>query len=215
MDLKKILIFSAGEGSQEIVRVIIEDINRIKPTWEILGFVDINREKVGTEIAGYPVFGESPEAEVDSDEIFGICGVMNCELRQKIIEDEIEKKGFNLASLIHPSAMKLDDFQSGPGLIMYPGVKVSYGVRLGKGVFINYNSMLGHHVSIDDYTFIAPSVTINARCLIGKLCMIGSGATFVPGVSVGDKAAVGVGTTIFSTVKSGIAVTDFPRKITK
>lgn len=215
MALKKILIFGAGEGSQEIVRVIIDDINRIKPTWKVFGFIDVDRKKIGTEILGYPVFGESYNADFGSDEIFGICGVMNCGLRQKITEDEIEKKGFHLASLIHPSVIKPDDFESGPGLIMYPGVKVSYDVKLGKGVFINYNSMLGHHVSIDDYTFIAPSATINARCSIGKSCVIGSGATFIPGVSVGSNAVVGIGTTIFSTVKSGSVVTDLPRKITK
>lgn len=215
MALKRILIFGAGEGSQEIVRVIIDDINKIKPTWKILGFIDIDREKAGTEIFGYPVLGESCDVDRDSDEIFGISGVMNCKLRQKIIEDEIEKKGFHLASLIHPSAMKPDDFRSGSGLIMYPGVKVSYGVKLGKGVLINYNSMLGHHVSIDDYTFIAPSAIINARCSIGKSCVIGSGATLIPGVSIGSNAVVGVGTTIFLTVKPGTVVTDFPRKITK
>lgn len=213
MVLKKIFIFGAGEGSQEIVKVIIDDINMVKPTWKILGFIDNDPKKVGTEILGYPVLDQSFGA--DSDEAFGICGTMNCELRRKITEDEIEKKGFHLASLVHPSVIKPDDFESEPGLIMYPGVKTSYGAKLGKGVFINYNSMLGHHVSIDDYTFIAPSVTINAHCSVGKSSVIGSGATFVPGVSVGDNAVIGVNTTILSTVNSGTVVIDFPRKITK
>ena len=213
MTLKKLLIFGAGEGGQEILRVIIDDINKITPTWDILGFIDNDPDKVGTELLGYPVYGDS--LDLDSDEIYGICGVMNCEIRQRIIEDEIEKNGFYLTSIIHPSVNKPDDFIPKPGLIMYPGVKVSYGVKLGKGVFVNYNSMLGHHVTVDDYTFIAPGVTINAHCSIGKFCVIGSGATFVPGVSVGSNAVVGVGTTIFSTVKSGTTVISFPRKITK
>lgn len=213
MALKKILIFGAGEGSQEIVKVIIDDINKVKPTWQILGFVDTDHKKTGIEILGYTVFGASLNG--NCEEIFGICGVMNCGLRQKIIEDEIEKNGIHLASLIHPSAITSGDFQSGPGLIIYPGVKVSYGVRVGKGVFINYNSVLGHHVAIGDYAFIAPSATINARCTIGRSCVIGSGATLIPGISIGENAVVGMGTAIFSTVKPGGTVTDLPRKITK
>lgn len=215
MALKKILIFGAGEGGQEIVKIIIDDINRVSPTWQVLGFIDVDSKKAGTKIFGYPVFDDTHNISAESGHIFGICGVMDCALRQKITEYEIEKNGFSLASLVHPSVLKSDDFQSGPGLIMYPGVKVSYGVKLGKGVFTNYNSILGHHVSIDDYAFIAPAATINARCSIGKLSIIGSGATLIPGISVGERAIVGIGTTIFSTVKPGTSVTDLPRKIIK
>ena len=85
MASKNIFIFGAGDGSQELLRVLIDDINKITPTWDVLGFIDNDPEKVGTELLGYPVFDNS--LDPDSDEIYGISGVMDCELRQKIIEE--------------------------------------------------------------------------------------------------------------------------------
>ena len=54
-DMKKLIIITAGSGSREVL-LAIEEINRISPTWEILGFVDENPDLIGKEIDGYPVF---------------------------------------------------------------------------------------------------------------------------------------------------------------
>lgn len=211
--MKKLIFFGAGEGSREVLHIIINDINKIKPTWQVLGFVDDDPKKSGINCDGYPVFGG--EYNGDTKDIYGACGLMNNHHRNRIIEDKIIAKGFSLASLIHPSIIKSDDFEAGEGLIIFPGVKISYNVKLGRGVMVNYNCLLGHDLRVGDYSFIGPSVTIPGRCQIGRLCLIGAGATFVPGIKIEDNSIIGAGSTIFSNVRKNSSVVDLPRKLTK
>ena len=209
--MNKIIIFGTGEGSQELLKVIIDDINRMKPSWEIIGFIDKDLSNKGEKIYGYPVLGTDYDG--DTDNIYGVCGVMDNELRKKIIHEEILGKGFRLASLIHPSIVQVPDFIHDSGVIMYPGSNISYNVKIGKGVTVNYNCVLGHDLVIDDYTYIGPSVTIAGQCTIGELCTIGAGSTLLQGVSIGNYSTVGIGTTIINNIDQNIHIIDFPRKI--
>ena len=213
MDLKKLIIFGAGEGSEEVLKILIEDINSISPTWEVLGFKDKNSKNHNSKLFGYPILND--EYDKISSKVYAICSVMENKIRHKIINEEIINKGYNLASLIHPSVHLAKDFEYGEGLLVYPGVKISYGVNVGRGVYLNYNSMIGHNVTINDYTFVAPSVTINARCHIGNHCIIGSGTTLAPGLSVGNNSIIGLGSTLFGNVDDNTSVVDYPKKIIK
>ena len=209
--MKKILIFGAGEGGIEILKVILSDINHTKPTWEIIGFVDSDPSKKGKTIAGINVY--EPDIQEFNNNIFGVCGVMDNELRKKIIHEEILGKGFQLASLIHPSIVQVPDFIHDSGVIMYPGSNISYNVKLGVGVTVNYNCVLGHDLVIANYTYIGPSVTIAGQCSIGELCTIGAGSTLLQGVSIGNYSTVGIGTTLIKSVKENTHIMEFPRVI--
>jgi len=223
--VKKLYVFGAGYGGQEIVRIIVNDLNRIRATWDVVGFIDDlwidahhAEPNAGTlggygAVSGYPVF-RAQDVKA-SGERYGICGIANPCLRKKVIEEEIEGKGFHLASLVHPSTVKSDDFVAASGLVVFPRVSISYNVKVGKGVFINYHCMLGHDVEIGDYTAIQPSATVNSRCQIGKQCTIGTGATLLPEIVMEDNSLIGAGSTVFTKIKTRTSVTDFPRKITK
>jgi sugar O-acyltransferase (sialic acid O-acetyltransferase NeuD family) len=206
---KKILIFGAGQGSQELLRIIIEDINRISLSWEVIGFIDKDISKKGAIISGYSVIGTKYDGA--TNDIFGICGVMNNEIREKITNEEIIGNGLKLATLIHPSVIKASDFIPSAGLIVYPGSQISYNVRTGKGVYVNYNCVLGHDLVVDDYAYIGPSVTIPGGCKIGRLCVLGAGVNLLQGISVGDHSTIGIGTTLFRDIGKNKLVMDLPR----
>lgn len=209
--MKKIVIFGAGGGSQELVRVLIDEINKVTPTWKIVGFIDRDTQKKGSTIMGYPVIG--PHYDDEPNGAFGVCGVMKNEIRESIINNEIIGNGFELATLIHPSVIRLSDFSPGSGLIIYPGSQISYNVRFGKGVFVNYNCVLGHDLIVGDSTYIGPSVTIAGGCKVGRLCTIGAGANILQGVSVSDECIVGIGTTLVKNVVGRTSIVHLPRLI--
>ncbi len=211
--MNKLLFFSAGRGSKEVLKVIVESINKIEPTWEVLGFVDAEYKKGMKSYCNYPVF--NPTSLKKDEDIYGICVVKDNTLRKKITENEIIENGFKLATLIHPSVCNPSDFNYGLGSIVYPSVKISHNVKIGKGVIVNYNSILGHDLIIKDYSFIGPSVTFTGQCKVGEFCQIGAGATFMEGVIVDSGSVVGLGSSIFSNVKKDTSVVDLPRKLVK
>lgn len=210
--MKKILIFGASVASREIL-AIIQQINELRPTWDILGFVDNKPDFINKRIESYPVYG--PSHGLSSKDTYAICGIMDPSIRKKVIEQEIESKGFKLASIIHPSVVLPKDFTAGPGAIIYPGVNISFGVNLGKAAFVFFNALLGHDLKAGDYLTVLPSATINGGCSIGNECLIGAAATLHPGVSIGSNSIVGIGTTLLENIGEKKIVMDLPRKIVR
>jgi|TARA_B100000315_G_scaffold255216_1_gene298051 sugar O-acyltransferase (sialic acid O-acetyltransferase NeuD family) len=210
--MKKIIIFGSGECGKEILEVVLNDINRDSPCWELIGFIDSDLSKAGGSVSGYPVLGDRYNG--DSTEIYGICAIMDNKIRERVIQNEIIGNGFQLTSLIHPRTVKVNDFVHDKGVVVYPGTKISYNVRLGKGSIVNYNCVLGHDLSIGDFTYFGPTVTIAGCCQVGRSCTIGAGANLLQGVSVGDRTTVGIGTTLIKSVGGNKQVIDIPRSIT-
>ncbi len=207
---KKIFIFGASSGGGEVLQLIY-DINDKLPTWEVLGYVDNDPKLIGQKKDGYPVYRH--EDLPVSKNYYGICGVMDPKLRRKIVDTEIETKGYTLPALIHPTTIKPSDFIAEAGSIILPGVHISYDVKIEKCVFITINAVLGHHVRVGEYTSIMTSSTINGNCSIGEGCMIGAGAILYQGVKIGKESLVGMGTIITEDISDKKSVIDFPRKI--
>ena len=85
--MKKLYLFGAGSGTREVL-LLVERINAIKSEWDVLGFVDEDPNLIGTEVDELPVFGPD-EIEVSKD-TFGVCGIMDSIVRQRMIEDIAE-----------------------------------------------------------------------------------------------------------------------------
>ena len=210
--MKKLLIFSAGTGGVEILKIIVEDINKSRPTWEFIGFVDPYFEGGDHRLCGYPVFtGDLP---APADDIFAATCMMDNRIRRKIIEEEIEGNGYKLTSLIHPSVILPSDWQDPPGFIAFPGVKINHSCKFGKGIIAHYNTVIGHDLDIGDYVFFGPSVTACSRSAIGDNSTLGAGSVLIPGSIIGHDAVVGAGMTVFSKVKDYTSVVALPRTIT-
>lgn len=208
--MKKLLIYTAGSGSREVL-LAIQQMNELKPTWDILGFVDEDPNIIGKEVDGYPVYG--PEHKEIASDVFGFCGIMNPKIRQRLVEEQIEGKGLLLATLIHPTVDLPGSFEAGPGTIIMANVFVSFNVKLGKCVMVLPGVVLGHSLRADDYVTILPSATINGTCTIGQRALIGSRVTLNVGISVGSDSLIGIGTTVLTNIGDNKRVVALPRQI--
>ena len=209
--MKKIVIFGAGDGSKEILKVIIEEINKVKISWEFLGFIDNGKDIRNNSIYGYPVYDSVKKFDIEN--LYGTCGVMNNSIRKKILSDEILGNGLKLASLVHPSVLILPGLTFAEGVIIYPGVNISHNVKIGTGVIVNYNCVIGHDSIIGNYSYLSPSATINGNCKVGKFCTIGSSSTLLQGISIDENSTVGIGTTVLDDVEKDTQIIDLGRKI--
>jgi len=207
---KKLFIFSAGPSGRDLLRLVY-NINEKYPIWEVLGFVDNNISLKGKRIDGLPVL--NPNDIPSSNNYYGICGVMSPTLKQKIVKNEIEAKGYKMPVLIHPDIVKSKDLVVGEGSILFSGIHASFNVKLGKCVLISFNTDLGHDLRVDDFSSIMPSVTIGGNCHIGKMSTLGSGVTVYQGLSIGKNSLVGIGSTVLKNIPDETSVTDFPRKL--
>jgi len=208
--MKQIYIFSAGPGGRDVLR-LIEDINDVSPTWEVMGFVENEVELIGTVIDDLNVFSlnEVPK----SSDFYGICGVQDPYLRRRIVYNEISPKGYNLAALVHPNIVKAKDFTRREGTVIFSSVNISYNVNVGKCVLVSFNTLIGHDGEIGDFSSILSTAVINGECRVGKNSIIGSASVIHPNVHIGDDCVVGMGTSLFNDIVDGKSVVDLPKKL--
>lgn len=208
--MDKLLIYTAGSASREL-KLMIDQLNEGKPTWNIIGFLDEDPNIVGQEVEGIPVY--DLEHKEQAHDVYGICPVLDPLVRQRIIERNIEGARRKLATILFPTVALPRDLNIGPGSIVMPGALIGYNVKIGKGVLIWWRSLIGHDLCVGDYSSILSSANITGRCSIGKRCTIGAGATLNVGVTVGDDSIVGIGTTIFQNVGAKKSVVAIPRLV--
>ena len=208
--MKQVWLFGAGVGSREILR-IIRDINKQEETWEVLGFVDKDQNIIGKEVDDLQVV--SYKDMIIGADLYAICAIYDPKIRKKVIEEEIEKNGLKLATIIHPDILLPTDIKLADGVMIYPGTQISFNVKLGKGTLIFFNTLLGHDLKAGDYTTVCPSVTLNGDITLGTGAFIGAGATLHPAISIGNWTTIGIGTTVLQNVGDKKKVISMPRQI--
>lgn len=209
---KKILIFSAGSAGRE-VNQLISSINKISENWEVVGYVDNDKSKVGKTIDGLKVYSNSNKPH--NKDIYAICGIMDGSLRKKIFSEEIIKNDYKLTNLIHPSVEQPKSLKIGLGNIIFGNVHISFEVEIKNFSIISNYCDLGHNLIANNYFTIMPSVIIGGNCEIGEQTLIGSGAIIHQGVKIGSNCKIGMGTLVTSEIKENTSVVDYPRKTIK
>ena len=210
--VKKLFIFGAGSSSRDILQ-IISQINEFNQAWDVIGFVDPDPELSNKQISGIPIYKYDNLSF--SNDYYGICGIMDPKLKKRIVNSEIRKKKYKLATIVHPDVARSSDSKIGSGSIIFSGVKFSMGVNIGQCVWVDKNSLLGHNLRVGGYTSIMPSTTISGKCKIGSGCFIGAGAILHQNICIGKECIVGIGTTIIKNIPDKTSVVAYPRNVIK
>ena len=151
--MKNIVIIGAGDLGKELVW-LIEDINKVKPTYVILGFLDDDNTKHGSTFYGYKVLG-STELLKELNEKVRICAVIairDGEARRRIVEMHPEFDGWE--SIIHPTAVIASSSHIGRGCIFFPQVTVSVDTQMGNFGFYYIHAVVCNDCVIGDYVSV-------------------------------------------------------------
>lgn len=209
--MKKLVLYGAGGFGREVVS-IIEVLNKKKPTYELLGFVDDgSQHHERDQINGYPLLGGKEWVLNHKDSVYCTCTIGNTKTKAKI-QKELMEQGVKFETIIASGGYISNYTEIGQGCVFYGGVTVSVNCKIGNGVLLNQNCNIGHDVIIGDYTTVMPSTGISGACKIGNEVSIGGHAFIVPGRKVGDKATIAAGSIVFTNVRAGTTVLGNPAK---
>ena len=201
--MKKIIIIG-GRGNGTVIASLIEDINKVEPTYEIIGFLNDNF-KTNEKINGYSVLGKINKITcykyLDCLFVYALISTNKAEERIKMFE-ELEIPFENMVTLIHPSAVISDQATLGVGVIIMPNVTVSPNATVKEFTQIYANSVIGHDTEIEPFVFIANSSSIGSFIKIGEGAHIGSNATIRERVNIGKYSVIGMGSVVLNDIKS-------------
>jgi len=212
--VKSVVIVGAGGFGREVLE-IFKDQNRISRSWNILGFVDENKQLQEKTLNGYPVLGGLDWLREHNNPTLGcVVAIGTCETRKQVVE-RLQEIGVNFYDAIHPSVIMSDSVKMGTDVIICAGSILTVNIKIGDHVHINLNSTIGHDAVIGSYCTINPIVAINGNNHLGEGVYVGTGATFIQEVSIGSWSTIGAGAVVIGDIPEKVTAVGVPAKVVK
>lgn len=194
---KNLILIGAGGHARSCIDVIEQE-----GKFKITGIVGLEIE-MGLQVNGYEVIA----TDKDLSTLVGNAQFALIALGQISSPDEraslyqrASKAGFELASVVSPSAYVSPSAQIGSGTIVMHGAIISAGVKVGNNCIINSRALLEHNTQVLDNCHISTGAILNGGVLVEEGCFIGSGTIVKEGVSIGERSVVGMGSRLRSNL---------------
>lgn len=212
--MNSVVVVGAGGFGREVLE-IFKDRNRVSKIWNILGFIDENKELHGKMVNGYPVLGGLDWLRRhNSNDLGCVCAIGACETRKRVVE-RLRQIGVNFYNAIHPSVIMSDFVELGQDVIICAGSILTVNIKIGDHVHININCTIGHDAIIGSYCTINPIAAINGNNHLGEGVYVGTGATFIQGLSVGSWSTIGAGAVVTVDIPEKVTAVGVPAKVIK
>ena len=181
--MKNIIIIGAGDLGKEIVW-LIEDINKVKPTYVILGFLDDNVEKTGKDFFGYKVLGTTELLDKLSEKspFCAVIAIQNGAVRRAIVEGHPDFEQWE--TIVHPTAVIAPECDLSKGNIIFPRVTASVDTKIGQFSLLYMNATVCNDCTIGDYASIMTGVVVSEHVVIENGAFLPAGMCVAPHTSV-------------------------------
>lgn len=205
-----VYVIGAGGHAKVVVDILL--CMGCKPS----GITDADPANAGSSILGVPVIGDDSVLE-DMDPssirlVLGIGAIKANSPRSKICAGFAEK-GYQFATIIHPTAIIGHEVVIDEGAQIMSGVVIHPGAHIGSGAIINFGARIDHDCVIGAFSHIAPGVTLSGNTRIGANAHVGTGASIIQGITIGDGALVAAGACVVRDVEPGARVAGVPAKV--
>ncbi|MFC6040242.1 acetyltransferase [Paenisporosarcina macmurdoensis] len=208
--MKDIVIIGSGGFAREVAH-LIEDINEKKQEWNLLGFLDENREHQGQTINELPVLGGMEWLE-QRETISVVLGIGSPEVKKRIVNKIKELKTISYPNLIHPTVnwSRFNNF--GKGNIICEGNILTTNIKIEHFVTINLNCTIGHDTKIGSYSTVLPNASISGNVTFGECVEFGTNSTIIQGIIVGERTIVGAGAVVVRNLPARCTAVGMPAK---
>jgi sugar O-acyltransferase (sialic acid O-acetyltransferase NeuD family) len=181
--------------------------------WNILGCCVYDPGLYPDEILSYRVLG-TPQDVARSragEALCYMCSVGDNRIREQEVA-LAESFGWQAAILIHPSCQTAPNAVIGRGTYLAAGSVVCSNTRIGCHVVINNHVSVGHDSVMGDFSQACPGSRISGKCKVGRSAFLGTNATLLPGVTLGERAVLGANSVAICDVEPDVTVVGIPAK---
>jgi sugar O-acyltransferase (sialic acid O-acetyltransferase NeuD family) len=208
-----LLLIGAGGHGREVLDVV-DAINAVTPTFEVVGFLDDgDPDTTLIEGRGHRLLGRSadltgPLAHLDAGYVIAI-GATGPRAE---IDAALRATDRACPVLIHPDTTIGPDVILGPGTVVAAGARFGNHIRLGRHVHVNMNSTVHHDAVLEDYVTLSPGVHVTGAAILRAGAFLGTAATVIPGCEVGAAAVIGAGAVVVGDIPPGVTAKGVPAR---
>ena len=209
--MKDLIIFGASGFGREVAWAV-ERLNKVTPTWNLLGFMDDADDIQGTEINGYKVLGKTADVSNYPDAYY-VVAVGASRTREKIVSNmKTVNPSIKFGTVIDPSVEMSELVTIGEGTIICAHTIITVNIEIGAHVIINLDCTVGHDAVLQDYVTLYPSVNVSGITNIGHAVELGTGKQIIQGKTVGDYSIVGAGAVVVKDIPAKCTAVGSPAK---
>lgn len=211
MKVKDLIIFGASGFGREVAWAV-ERLNKVSPSWNLLGFMDDADDIQRSTINSYPVLGRS--SDVGSyPEAYYVVAVGASRTREKIVSNmKAVNPNIKFGTVIDPSVEMSDLVTIGEGTIICAHTIITVNIEIGSHVIINLDCTIGHDAILHDFVTLYPSVNVSGITQIGHAVELGTGMQIIQGKSIGDYSIVGAGAVVVKDIPAKCTAVGSPAK---
>ena len=208
--MKDLIIVGTGGVGRETAQ-IVEEMNKVKKEWNILGFIDDNKDLKGKIVNGYRVIGDRTYLNYFEKEVYVVIAIANYSVKKELVKFLINQN-VKYATLIHPSVRLNDTIKIGEGCIVYPGVIMTVNIDVGNHVIISPKCGIGHDSIIEDYVTLLWNVNVSGNEKSRQGATLGSGSTIIQGLEIGRGSFVGAGSVVIRDIEANKTAVGVPSR---
>ncbi len=208
--MRDLAIYGAGGLGRETA-VMIEQINKVQPQWNLIGFFDDGMTE-GDHVDSFPVLGGMHQLNEHNASFSLVIAIADSKSRKKIY-DQIKNIHIDFPVLIHPQAIigsRSNNFHK--GAIIAAGCIFTTGISVGEFAIVNLACTVGHDVKIGNYCSVMPGCNISGNVEIGEATLIGTGSQVLQNITIGKHCKVGAGAVVTADVEEDSTVVGVPAK---
>lgn len=206
-----------GVGAGGHAKVVIE-ILRLAGAYEIVGLLDTNSSRWGTEVLGVRVLGDDSRLSELYDQgihtaFIGLGTTKSSQQRTKLY-GQVRNAGFEIAASIHPQALISSSAKIGHGPTIMAAAVINSSAVLGDNVIVNTGAIVEHDCVVANHVHVATGACLAGAVRVGEGTFIGSGAIVKHGISIGGNVVVGAGAVVVNDVPDNVVVIGVPARVT-
>ena len=193
MEKTKIYIYGAsGHGK------VVADVAKSAGYKEIV-FLDDNGElKFSPDLPKFPV----------------IIAIGDNKIRANL-QKKVESFGFEIATLIHETAVISPSAKIGCGVVIMPNVVVNADAIIGDGVILNSACIIEHDCVIGEFSHISPNSALAGGVEVGEFSHIGLGSSVIQKIKIGKNCVIGAGSAVIKDIENFSLAVGVPAKVIK
>ncbi len=210
--MEDLVIVGAGGLAREIA-FLIEDINRSRPSWNLLGFISGDGSGIGQKIGKYPIYNDDDWLVSTRDRVNVVIGTGNPATNSKILDTLKTASSLVFPNLVHPNVVgDWDRITIGEGNLVCAGNTFTTDITIGSFNIFNLNGTVGHDTVIGDCNVLNPTFNISGTVSIGNRVLLGTGAQILQGIKIADDAVIGAGAVVTKDIVEAGTYVGMPAK---
>jgi sugar O-acyltransferase (sialic acid O-acetyltransferase NeuD family) len=201
MAVEDLVLIGASGFARETAEAV-HALNAVRPSWNLLGYLDDDPSRHGTLVDDLPVLGPIESAHDRPGARFVVCtGRPDNYVSRRLIVERLGLDEDRYATIVHPTATVGRTCSLGAGTVLLAHVDLTAKVTVGRHVALMPQVVLTHDCEVEDWATLGSGVRIGGGSRIGKGAYIGAAATVRESRTIGPLAMIGM---------SAVVTTDVP-----